>query len=211
MLRVRSLRSRAASLLALALLPVAGASAATVGPIEDFRAPVDNPGPSNITIIINTKFWKLTDRIEINLPPIHLRMAGVAYVTPQSTGGPDLVSINTIYGIDANPAAAGLTLTGFNPLTPEVIPMSPEIFTDEDNNEYLGSVAQPLPISALANFMPAGADLSPFAGADPNSLVYLFTTTNVPAAAVPEPATLGLAAGAALLGAIRRRRVTGRP
>lgn len=185
--------------------------AAPKGPIQDYRGEVGpgTPGdPASYTIIINTRFWKIRDRIIIDVPPLlstSLRVGGSAFVDPMSDGNS---SIHTFYGLDANPGQDPMQLAGFDPALFGADGLHGEQYA-YDNNDGLPPVVVdatalgPKTLAELTAMFPT-FDFSSFGGS-PSSVFYGFHGT-VPTAAVPEPASLcalGLAACAALL---RRRR-----
>ncbi|MGA2501614.1 MAG: PEP-CTERM sorting domain-containing protein [Tepidisphaeraceae bacterium] len=197
------MRSRL-SLIALAftgLLVMGNTSqAAPSGPYQDFRGGVTVPDPvSNFTITIYTQFFSIKDRIIISFPPtsaLSVNVGGLSYVSPSTVSGMD--DITTFYGMDNNPGANPMQLTGFPAGFPGVF--SNEVVT-AGGADYQGTPLGQFAPSALASNFP-GYDFSSFLG---DGSVFAFTTT-VPAAAVPEPASLGLLSAGVLLAAMRRRR-----
>lgn len=185
--------------------------AAPSGPIPDYRGAVGpgTPGnPASFTIIINTHFWKIRDRIIIDIPPFlsnSLNVGGSAYVDPMSDGNSH---IRTFYGLDANPGLNPMQLSGFDPLVFGPNALHGEQYTYDNNNGTPPVVVDatalgPKTLAELTSMFPT-FDFSSFGGSS-SSVFYGFHGT-VPSASVPEPASLcalGLAAGIALL---RRRR-----
>ena len=100
------------------------ATAATIGPVEDFRELIT---PASGAQLYSTgrgtkEGWDLKDNAMIALesgsPSVNLR--GAAYATsatPDFTGD---VVITTIYGIDPDPLSAAFRISGFNPAAPEI-------------------------------------------------------------------------------------------
>ncbi|MGA2501615.1 MAG: PEP-CTERM sorting domain-containing protein [Tepidisphaeraceae bacterium] len=188
------------------------AQAATDGPFTDFRDVVlgQPTNPTDFTITINTKFGKIRDQIIITIPDSWLTsraVGGLSYVTPVSSD-PTMVDITTLYGQDTNSPTNPMTITGFPSSFPANV-FSGEQFIDTGGTAYPGTPigGGPMLVSELPSMFP-GYDLSPFLGGDPSSVVYAFSTV-VPAAAVPEPASLGLLSAGVLLAAMRRRHAAG--
>jgi hypothetical protein len=85
------------------------------------------------------------------------------------------VRLTTVYGIDMNPSCPVLMLTGFDAAAPQMIPVSGETFFTRSGTQYSSSSVQVVPLSQLATVLP-GHNLSPFAGGDPSSVLYVFRT-----------------------------------
>lgn len=187
-----------AAVLVFAGLGVSSTGAATIGPILDYRDAVGpgTPGnPASLTIIINTKFWRITDRIIIDIPALAtdaIHIAGVGFVSPTSNPGQSRVT--TVYGVDANPASSGLSLDGLSA-------SAPEFALGAGGNEVItagGAFYQASsPLWSTRNGLGnnplySGFDFSSFGGASDSQ--FLVFDTIVPTADVPEPASLGLLA-----------------
>jgi len=167
---------------------------------------VDIPGYGDIQIYVPDRITvRVTRPVPVYVP---------SYVRVKIVGDPEIdgpLSFFDIYAQDLDPGNPGTMLTGFNPSSPELYPLSSETFIGLSGTEYPAPVQQ-VYLGQLHLVVP-DFDLSAFAGGDPGSVVYLAGPGNVPAgdAIVPEPSTLALlAAGAIGLVACawrRRRRV----
>lgn len=115
----------------------------------------------------------------------------------------DSIQFTDIWGMSSDPSG-GLT-TGFDPIDPEMVPLSDEEFISHTGATF----PAPIVVSTLAN-LPAllpGFDLSIFTG-DPNSIVYVAQSGDLPAAdfICPEPSGFWLLAGSLLAIIVRVRR-----
>jgi hypothetical protein len=123
----------------------------------------------------------------------------------------DPLSFFDIYAKDLNPNYPGTSLTGFDPVHPELVPLSSEQFIGLSGTVYPAPV-QAVHVSDLASMFP-DFDLSAFSGASPSSIVYVAGPGEVPSAdaIVPEPSTLALLGVGAigLLAYVWRRRRAG--
>ncbi len=190
-------------LLAICLISgtAAAATADTVGPFLDF----DEPVSISATLTINTHFtWPIDIYDEIIIiVNLATDVRALAYVTFDAPGFEDDALVTTIYGKPVAPAVSGLETTGFDPVSPEITPLSGETIFGDSGTAYLSHFATgPTALSSLPTLFP-DLDLSAFQG-DSSSIVYAFQTS-MPVSEIPEPATLSLLAlgGLAL---IRRRK-----
>jgi hypothetical protein len=122
------------------------------------------------------------------------------------------VVLTEVIGIDLTPAGqAGVgPVTGFDPLHPELVLLSPLTITGASGATYVADVNLTTTMENLGVVLGADFDISQFIGA-PNSIVYVSQVT-VPLAeatfvsAIPEPSTgLLLVAGIAACIAARQR------
>ena len=81
----------------------------------------------------------------------------------------------TIFGLDLDPHNPDPQITGVDPVQPE-FDVRDERWVGISKTEY-GSTRQVVPVSQLASLLGPEFDLSPFAHANPDSLVYVFTGT----------------------------------
>ncbi len=187
---------------------VQGATAATEGPLGDFKATVSNPSSTGITLQFPTLMLnKPPDTIIIviggNAAATDLRGAGWITTDEPDSG---LYHITTMYGIDLDPLGTTLHMTGFDPLQAATFVFQDESFIGQSSTVYPGISLGTPTLASLPTLFP-GYDLSIFGG-DPDSRVYAFQTT-VPIAdfTVPEPSTLVLGAFGILgLGLLARRK-----
>jgi hypothetical protein len=175
----------------------------TVGPILDLRGTAsllptvkltrididqevrDSSGNVLIRVHVHTNDT-ITTSAALALIPIQ----GVAYITSST---PDFSNSNllftTIYGLDQSPTGPPLHVMGVNALAPEFGILSGETIIGNSGTHYTSTFASTTPIGGLASLLGQGFDLSPFAGADPNSDVYVFRTF-VPGADAAPPILL---------------------
>jgi hypothetical protein len=188
---------------------VQGATAATEGPLGDFKATVSNPSSTAITIDLATLILLPVpdiDHIIIvlggNAASTDLRGAGWVTTDEPDSG---FYHITTLYGIDLDPLGTTLQMTGFDPLQAETFVFHDESFIGQSSTVYPGISLGTPTLAALPALFP-GFDLSIFGG-DQNSRVYAFQTTVPIADFVPEPRTLVLGAFGILgLGFVARRK-----
>jgi hypothetical protein len=99
------------------------------------------------------------------------------------------VQIIEVQGVSLNDA--GSVVTGFDPTTPQIVPLEPVIFIGNSGTLFT-SESITATLGDLPNLLP-GFDLSPFVG-DPNSIVYISEATlPLTEGLVPEPNSLLLA------------------
>lgn len=100
--------------------------------------------------------------------------AGVAFFTSDAFGVPaDLVLITTVYGIDLTPEAEQPSLTGFNPVEPQLVPVSVETIFSRFGPIYESEPHMTIPLGEIGALLP-GHDLSWFALGDPGTVLYVF-------------------------------------
>jgi hypothetical protein len=191
--------------MAAALSSASANAGSVIGPFEDFRGSVGQDGV-NSTIVINTRFWIIKDKIIIDIG-LRTDMLGLGYVESPTGDFTGDLRVWTFYGVDQNPGGSSLQMTGVNPLSPQFTPNGGENIEGVSGKIYTSDVAMTLPISELSKQFP-GFDLSPFSNGIPTSEVYVFGTTvprsDLPA---PEPATVVTAClGVALVIGVRRLR-----
>ena|ERR1039457_940242 len=143
-----------------------------------------------------------SDTITFAVPERPVSVGGLAFVDIQPF---DKFVITTVYGIDLNPSDPSLKLTGFNPGSPQLLPLSPEIFFSHFGTRYTSFSQDSVQLSNIGSVLP-GFNLSSFANGDPLSLLYVYRT-QVPASefVVPEPSLTWLLAGVAPMLACRQR------
>jgi hypothetical protein len=127
-------------------------------------------------------------------------------------GDPDVCALQVadVWAMDLNPGGGTLSLTGFDPVNPQITPLSQEMFIGGSGTAYPATMV-PTTLANLPSALP-GFDLSAFSG-NPNSIVYVAQTDLPPSDFVPEPGTfvVSAAAGLGLLGYGWRRKSSGRP
>lgn len=193
-------------LVLLVIVLISGTAAAiTVGPFLDFDEPVEPAGFYWHWDTEFTNIWgdTIKDSITISCSaPVHVH--GLAYVTLGALGFEDDALVTTIYGKALDPAVPGLETTGFNPLSPEITPISGETIFGASGTAYQSFFATgPTALSSLPFLFP-DLDLSSFQG-DPLSVVYAFQTS-MPASEIPEPATMTLLVIVGSFAMLRRKR-----
>lgn len=125
---------------------------------------------------VNT--WpQVSDHVTITCDPTSnydFTARAVGYVTsPTGNFSKGQVGLVTIYGRDLNPGGDELMITGFNPARPEMS-FSSERYTGIAKTDYPATSAELVPVSQLPALLGSDFDLSPFASADPGSVVYVF-------------------------------------
>lgn len=216
----------AITLLLLGFIQPSQAGQITYGPFPDFRGFVNQTVqvtiPTQGTFTIHIPFdgnirVRFTDSIRVRVT-VPVPVFAATYITVSVVGDPTLepdAVLTDLWALDLDGSLGGPDndvplLTGFDPLDPQIVPLSQEDFIGNSGTIY-GASVQAVRLSDLQTLLPE-FDLSRFIG-DPNSVVYLAQTT-VPLddvatlEPVPEPATLALfGIGAfALVGYESRRR-----
>jgi hypothetical protein len=126
-------------------------------------------------------------------------------------GDPDVCALHVadVWAFDLNPGGT-LSLTGFDPASPQITPLSQEMFIGGSGTAY----PAPMVATTLANLPAAlpGFDLSAFSG-NPNSIVYVAQRDLPPNDFVPEPGTFILSGASVLglLGYLWRRKLPAGP
>ena len=209
----------------------------TVGPVQDFKGykttTIKTTLPTAFTIPVSLGLFgydlasfniNITDSIDVkvNLPtPIYAASYFEIDYPDELDENPPFSSVENffastapstvtdVWAFDLNPSGSDIILEGFTPSSPQIEPLSDEIFFGLSGTEYPATVIQTT-VGSLPSLLP-GHDLSAFSGADPLGVVY-FASTQMPVnevgTVVPEPSTLaliGLAGGGVLF--IRRYRL----
>jgi hypothetical protein len=173
-MRIRTMLLAAAMTLLCALPGTAGTQ--TYGPFPDFQGWVDVT--SSVTLPTSTNFhipWdgtiSITDQITVRVTK-KVPVFAPTYVRINIVGDPqilDPLSFFDIYAQDLDPINPGTTLTGFNPTTPEIIPLTAEKFIGLSGTQYPAPV-QAVYVGDLHSLLP-DFDLSAFSQGDPASIV----------------------------------------
>lgn len=107
----------------------------------------------------------------------HYSARAVGYViSPKGNFSRGDAVLVTIYGHDLNPGGGGLEIGGFDALRPQMT-FSGETYTGISKIDYPATSADVVRIGDLPAFLGSDLDLSPFAGGDPDSVVYVFQAT----------------------------------
>ncbi|CAG0995256.1 hypothetical protein PHYC_02522 [Phycisphaerales bacterium] len=158
------------------------------------------------------EMFVMTDRMGFGMPLpggggfSSFHGGGVAFFTSGANGIADgIVQVTTVYGIDLTPGAPQVSLTGFDPLNPQLVPLSGETIYSRFGTTYESVASLTLPLSNIGSILP-GHDLSWFAGGDPGSTLYAFQTyAPLDEFLAPAPGSLALLGLGGVL-AVRRRR-----
>jgi len=183
------------------------------GPVQDFAGTVS--ASVSVTLLTGaflsfdipfdgTFTLNLRDRLSISVS-VQTDIYAATYARAETCGrdtvcGVQLIDIWARHVSARHPAQ----LTGFDPLEPEIRPLSDEVFIGASGTEYPAPI-DPVALGDLAVMLP-DLDLSAFSG-DPASLVYVAAGNIPPLELVPEPSfAVPLATGILLCRAIATRR-----
>lgn len=188
------------------------ASAYIIGSVQDWRDWVNGTGPFdpyNAQTLVDEIFWSSHDHLSMLVTPTTgVFGGGVAFGDTAPYGGiiDGYFRITTIYGIDMDPNSVTMSLTGFNPLAPEIIPVSGETIVTNFGTEYTSFAEYTVTAASLGALLP-GYNLSPFAAADPSSIFYVFQTdAPIDEILTPEPASTMLLLSGGLICCVANRR-----
>ena len=182
------------------------------GPMQDYAGTIYVPGTQFVatsTLVLNalsrTGTSPIYDYTYITFnKPVKVYVA--SYVILRAHGDPIIDSLDMfdVWAMDITPDGGPLSLTGFTPGDPELVPADDEHFYCCENS-VIDAPFTTYPVGALSTVLD-GFDLSEFSNADPNSIVYVAEGDGLDPNC-PEPATWVLLAGGLGVCGLSRRLV----